>query len=170
MINRHFLIKSIVLLVWFFCFSGRILADPPAGYPFLPYDEAIQKARQQNKKVFLYYGRLGCGYCDKTNKESFSDPALKKIYTEHYVLAYVDAESGRRLTLPNGERVTEMEFGTRLKALVTPVFIFLEPDGRPIVKIPGYQKVTDFSHYDRYVYQGHYKTQSLSDYLAQNPS
>ncbi len=86
------------------------------------------------------------------------------------MLAYVDAGSDRRLTLPNGERVTEMEFGARLKALVTPVFIFLEPDGRPIAKIPGYQKITDFRQYDRYVYQGHYKTQSLSDYLAKNPS
>ena len=170
MINRPILVKCVVLLAWFFFCSGRIFADPPAGYPFLPYDEAVQKARQENKKVFLYYGRLGCGYCDKTNKESFRDPALKKIYTEHYVLAYVDAESDRRLTLPNGERVTEMEFGARLKALVTPVFIFLEPDGRPIAKIPGYQKITDFRQYDRYVYQGHYKTQSLSDYLAKNPS
>jgi len=170
MTNRSILVKCVVMLAWFFCCSGRIFADPPAGYPFLPYDEAIQKAKQQNKKVFLYYGRLGCGYCDMTNKKSFSDPTLKKLYTEHYVLTYVDAESGRRLTLPTGERVTEMEFGSRLKALVTPVFIFLDADGKPIAKIPGFQKITDFIQLDAYVYQGHYKTQSLSDYLAQNPS
>lgn len=162
-------LKTVLLLIAFFS-SGMIFADPPAGYPFLPYDEAIQKAKQEKKKIFLYYGRLGCGYCDKTNKESFSDAALKNIYTTHYVLTYVDAESGHRITLPSGERVTEMEFGARLKALVTPVFIFLEPDGTPIVRLPGFQTTADFIRYDQYVHQGHYKTQSLTDFLARNPS
>jgi thioredoxin-related protein len=160
---------SICLLACFCVLSRTTFADPPPGYPFLPYDEAIEQAKQQNKKVFLYYGRYGCGYCDKTNKESFSDPALRKAYTEHYMLAYVDAESGRRLTLPNGERITEMEFGARLKAIVTPVFIFLEPDGKPITKVPGFQRVADFVHYDRYIYQGYYKSLSLTEFLGQYP-
>jgi thioredoxin-related protein len=46
-------------------------------------------------RSFVYFGRYGCAWCDHTNKKTFSDAALKKLYTENYVLVYVDAESGR---------------------------------------------------------------------------
>jgi thioredoxin-related protein len=143
-------------------------ADAPAGYPFVRYDEGLREAAAQNKRIFLYYGRYGCGYCDKTNKESFTDAEVRRIYTRNYVLVYVDAEGGRRLTLPNGERIAEMELGARYKAKVTPVFMFLEPDGKPITSVPGFQTAADFVAFDQYVQGGHYKTQALTDYLTKN--
>jgi thioredoxin-related protein len=150
-------------------FPHSCLADAPDGYPFLRFDEALRTAKQQHKKLFVYYGRYGCGYCDKTNKESFSDPALHKLYVDHYVLAYVDAESGRRLTLPSGEQVTEMEMGARLKALVTPVFIYMDSDGKTILRVPGFQTAHDFTRYDQYIYREHFKSQTLAKFLEQNP-
>jgi thioredoxin-related protein len=116
--------------------------------------------------VFAYFGRYGCGFCDKTNKESFSNPELKKLYTEHYVLVYVDAESGRRLQLPSGETITELELGAMMKALVTPYFLYLEPNGQLIHKAPGFQTAQAFLDYDRFVHGGHYKSQSLSQFLG----
>lgn len=143
-------------------------ADPPPGYAFLQYDEALKAARQQNKNIFVYYGRYGCGFCDKTNKESFSDPTLNKTYTEHYVLTYVDAEGGRRLTLPNGERITEMELGARLKAKVTPVFIYQNSNGKTLLKVPGFQTIKDFVKYDQYIHDEHYKNKTLDQFLSQS--
>ncbi|MEZ5588325.1 MAG: thioredoxin family protein [Sedimenticolaceae bacterium] len=67
--------------------------------------------KRDGKLLFVYFGRYGCGYCEKTNRETFVDPEVKQRYTSHYVLAYVDAESGRRLRLPSGERVPERELG-----------------------------------------------------------
>ena len=81
----------------------------------------------------------------------------------------MDAEGGRRLTLPSGERLTEMELSARLKALVTPVFIYMDTDGQPILKVPGFQTVKDFSKYDQYIYGGYYKNQTLAKFLAQSP-
>lgn len=156
-----------MLAAWAAVFSNVSHADAPPGYPFLRYDEALKSARQQNKKIFVYYGRYGCGFCDKTNKKSFSDPALKKLYTEHYVLTYVDAESGKRLVLPNGERITEMELGARLKAKVTPVFIYMDAEGKSLLKVPGFQTVQDFIKYDQYIHDGHHKNQTLDQFLAQ---
>lgn len=140
-------------------------ADPPAGYPFVSFDEGLRAAAAANKPVFVYFGRYGCAWCDKTNKESFADAEIRRRYSEHYVLVYVDAESGRRLTLPSGERITEMELGARFRAHATPLFVFLEPDGREIVKIPGFKTVADFKDYDRYVHGGHYRTQPLLEFL-----
>ncbi|HEY9147643.1 MAG TPA: thioredoxin fold domain-containing protein [Gammaproteobacteria bacterium] len=114
-------------------------ADAPEGYPFLPFDQAMKQAAAEQKPVFVYFGRYGCGYCDKTNKEAFSDPTVRERYVSHYVLAYVDSESGKRLRLPSGERITERELGTRYDAFVTPVFSFLDPQGGLQHRLVGVQ-------------------------------
>jgi thioredoxin-related protein len=146
--------------------GGTADADPPPGYPFVAFDEGLRAAAASNKPVFVYFGRYGCAWCDKTNKESFSDAELRRLYPDHYVLVYVDAESGRRLTLPSGERITEMELGARFRAHATPLFVFLEPGGREIVKIPGFKTIQDFKDYDRYVHGGHYRSQTLLEFLG----
>jgi len=143
-----------------------VFADPPPGYPFLTYDEGLRRAAAEDKPVFLYFGRYGCGWCDKTNKESFADPKVKRRYTENYVLVYLDAESGDRITLPDGERITEMEFGARMNVFATPVFVWLAPDGRQLLKVPVYKTAEEFGHFDDYVRGGHYRTTSLLQFLG----
>ena len=132
-------------------FSLSAIAEPPHGYPFLPFDKAMQQAQAQNKPLFVYFGRYGCGYCDKTNKEAFSDSQVHDIYTQHYVLAYVDSESGKRIRLPSGERITEREVGTRYNAFVTPIFTFMNTSGQPLLRLVGVQRIEDFLDADREV-------------------
>ena len=146
-------------------FAGWAQGEPPKGYPFVAYDEGLRQAQAKGKKIFLYFGRFGCGWCGKTNAETFSDPALRRLYTEHYVLVYVDAESGERLQLPNGERITEMELGARLNVFATPVFLYLEPSGEVILRAPGFKTVKDFRDFDRYVQSGSYKRQGIMEFL-----
>lgn len=105
----------------------------------------------------------------KTNREVFSDRDIRDRYSAHYILAYVDTESGQRLTLPSGERITEMEFAARQRIIATPMFAFYEPDGTFLFKISGLQSIADFKAYDRYVQDGHYRRQSLRDFLAAPP-
>jgi thioredoxin-related protein len=160
-------LRFLLLAVLLCClFPMPAFAEAPEGYPFVSYDEGLRLAAKQDKPVFLYFGRYGCGWCDKTNRESFSDAELRELYTEHYVLVYVDAESGRRMTLPDGERITEMELGARLNVFATPVFGFLRPDGQRIFTVPGYRTADEFRDYHRYVSGGHYQEQSLFEFLA----
>lgn len=132
-----------------FVFFASALANPPVDYPFVSFDQAMQRAGAVEKPVFVYFGRYGCGYCDKTNKEAFSDPDLRRQYIENYVLAYVDAESGHRLRLPSGERITERELGTRYNAAVTPVFSFMTPDGTVVLRLVGLQNKESLLEADR---------------------
>jgi thioredoxin-related protein len=154
-------ILALLLLVPFLAF-----ADPPEGYPFVTYDQGLKTAKAENKPIFLYFGRYGCAWCAHTNKVTFSNPELKKLYIDHYVLVYVDAESYKRLTLPSGERITEAELGARFKAFATPLFVYLTPQGEEILKAPGFKTVQDFRDFDRYVVGGNYKTQTLMEFLS----
>jgi len=155
----HFLISLVLLTA-----STTLLADPPAGYEFLSFDRGLQQAKGSNKKVFLYFGREGCGFCDVTNKKAFSVSSVRDRYQKNYELVYVDSESGKRLRLPSGERVTERDLGVRYKAFVTPVFIFLEPGGEQILKRVGIQTAEQLLAYDDFVQQGHYKKQKYEEY------
>ena len=159
------MIKKLALILITMCIWSYAQADAPPGYPFVSFDKGLSEAKAQNKKVFVYFGRFGCAYCDIVNKTTFIDPELKALYIKNYVLVYVDAESGKRLRLPSGERITEADLGAHYKVFGTPVFVYLEPDGKVIGSIPGMQTVQNFKDYDRYVMEGHYKTQSLLEFL-----
>jgi len=159
------MIASTVLTLTLFM-AASAQADPPTGYPFQGYDSGLAQAKAQDKPILLYFGRYGCAYCEYTNKKTFSDTGLNKLFSENYILIYVDAEGGKRIRLPTGERVTEAELGTRLGAFATPLFVFMAPDGHVVAKIPGYKTVQDFLDYDRFVRGKHYETQSLAQFLS----
>ena len=44
--------------------SQLALAEPPDGYPFVSFDAGLRLAKEQNRPIFLYFGRFGCGWCD----------------------------------------------------------------------------------------------------------
>ncbi|TXT21137.1 MAG: thioredoxin-like protein [bacterium] len=144
--------------------SAVARADPPAGYAFLDHDAGLRLAKAENKPILLYFGRYGCAWCDQVNRTTFADAEIRRIFGEHYALIYVDAEGGRRIRLPGGERVSEAEL-----AYATPLFVFMTPEGKVIARIPGYKTVRDFQDYDRYVRGGHHRTQSLLEFLGGRP-
>lgn len=149
--------------------TTTVRADPPPGYDFSGYDAGLARARAEDKPVFLYFGRYGCAWCDHVNRKTFIDPGLKQLYSEHYVLVYVDAEGGKRIRLPTGERISEGELGTRLGAFATPLFVFMTPQGRIVAKVPGFKTVQDFQDYDRFVQGRHYEKQTLAEFLSAKP-
>ncbi|ACL71475.1 thioredoxin-related protein [Thioalkalivibrio sulfidiphilus HL-EbGr7] len=164
---RSTLTQLLLALGALWLLAAPATAEAPKGYNFVSYDEGLRLAAEQDRPVFLYFGRYGCGWCDKTNRESFSDPDLKALYEENYVLVYVDAESGRRMTLPSGERITELELGARMNVFATPVFGFLESDGNTIFTVPGYKTADEFRDFHRFVSGGHYREQRLFEFLAE---
>ncbi len=159
-IRIHYLLLSLAFLM-----PADLPADPPSGYDFTDFNTGIARAKAENKPALVYFGRYGCAWCDHVNRKTFSDPELKKLYSENYALIYVDAEGGKRLRLPSGERLTEAEYGARLGAFATPLFVYLTADGQQVAKIPGFKTVDDFKGYDRYVRGKHYERQSLMEFL-----
>lgn len=148
--------------------TAAAAADAPAQYPFVSYDAGLARARQESRRVFVYFGREGCTWCDLTNRQAFTDAKVREHYLAHYVLVYVDSEGGRRLTLPSGERITEAELGARLRAFATPTFAWLEPDGKLIFKVSGVQTAADLLQYDRFVHGEIYRSKRFADFQQES--
>ena len=164
--SNHFRLQIIIVLFGLLPVH-ELVAAPPEGYEFLPLTRAMKQASTENKPMFLYFGRYGCSTCRKMHNEVFSDPAVQKKYSNGFVLAYVDTESGNRIRLPNGERTTEMQFAVRNRILGTPTFIYFAEDQKPLFKRAGFQTIEKMNQYSDFITEGFYKSGSLKEYLAQ---
>ncbi|MEW5915315.1 MAG: thioredoxin domain-containing protein [Gemmatimonadota bacterium] len=66
-------------------------ADNPVDwYPW--GDEALQRARQENKPILLSIGYAACHWCHVMAHESFEDPATAKLMNELFINIKVDRE------------------------------------------------------------------------------
>lgn len=143
---------------------SEVNAEPPDGYQFVPFDEGLRIAGDQNRRMFLYFGRHGCTWCDITNQKAFSNPRVRELYSDNYVLVYVDTEGGNRLRLPSGERLTEAELGARLKVLATPLFVFTEPNAKPVARTSGIKTDGDLVDMHLYVSGNHFQRLRLREF------
>jgi len=162
-IRARLMFTALVLLATAF---GPLAAAPPEGYQFKPLTQALRQAADEGKPMLLYYGRYGCTTCRKMHAEVFSDAGLRQRLNSEFALAYVDTESAERITLPNGERTTEMQFAVASRILGTPTFVFFSPRQEPLFKIAGFRSIEQMQRYGDYVTGGHYESESLDAFLG----
>ena len=64
--------------------------NPVDWYPWGP--EALEKARSENKPIFLSIGYSACHWCHVMEHESFENPEIAALMNEHFVNIKVDRE------------------------------------------------------------------------------
>ncbi|MBP3193802.1 thioredoxin domain-containing protein [Natronogracilivirga saccharolytica] len=64
--------------------------NPVDWYPW--GDEALEKARQENRMIFLSIGYSSCHWCHVMERESFEDEQVARILNKHFVNIKVDRE------------------------------------------------------------------------------
>ncbi len=65
-------------------------ANPIDWWPYGP--EAIQKAQDESKPIFLSIGYSSCHWCNVMNAESFSDPDIASSLNQNFICIKVDRE------------------------------------------------------------------------------
>ena len=94
---------------------------------WFPWGEAaLEKARQEEKPIFLSIGYAACHWCHVMAHESFEDPSIAEIMNQYFVNIKVDREERPDLD------------GIYMSAVVAmtgqggwPMSVFLTPDGHP---------------------------------------
>ncbi|RMF91369.1 MAG: thioredoxin domain-containing protein, partial [Planctomycetota bacterium] len=64
--------------------------NPVDWYPW--GEEALARARQENKPIFLSVGYSACHWCHVMERESFEDPEIAEFLNRHFVCIKVDRE------------------------------------------------------------------------------
>jgi uncharacterized protein len=98
--------------------------NPVDWFPWGP--EALARARDLDRPIFLSIGYAACHWCHVMERESFEDPATAAYLNAHFVAIKVDREERPDLD--------ELYMGA-VQALTGqggwPMSVFLVPDGRP---------------------------------------
>jgi uncharacterized protein len=90
-------------------------------------EEAFEKARIEDKPVFLSVGYSTCHWCHVMEEESFMDPAVADYLNQHFVSVKVDRE-----TRPDVDEIY-MSFVQRTTGSGGwPMTVFLAPDRTPL--------------------------------------
>ncbi|UCD50695.1 MAG: thioredoxin domain-containing protein [Phycisphaerales bacterium] len=98
--------------------------NPVDWYPWGP--EALERARREDKPIFLSIGYSTCHWCHVMETESFEDEATAAILNEYFIAIKVDRE----------ERPDIDETYMKAVQMMTgsggwPLSVFLTPEGRP---------------------------------------
>lgn len=92
-----------------------------------PWDRAaFERARNEDKPVFLSIGYAACHWCHVMEHESFEDEATAAILNEHFIAVKVDREAR-----PDIDELYMKAVQMMTGSGGWPLSVFLTPDGRP---------------------------------------
>ncbi|HPB37751.1 MAG TPA: DUF255 domain-containing protein [Syntrophorhabdus sp.] len=89
-------------------------------------DEPFEKAKQEDKPVFLSSGAIWCHWCHVMAKESFEDEEVAKIINENYVAIKLDRDEMPDIDRRYQQVIAAMGFGGGW-----PLSVFLTSDKKP---------------------------------------
>jgi thioredoxin-related protein len=155
--------KYLLAFAFFLCFTVNTFSQ-------LSFNDALTKAKQENKKVIVDIYTDWCGWCKKMDAEAYSNEEVKKIIEDNFVFVKLDAEGKNKVTY-KGKQYTEEELSLFFDVFSFPTTLFLEPDGKLIEytydkmkmkNLPGYFKTEDFKKILNYFKDNNYKDSDLS--------
>nr|MBN2277805.1 thioredoxin domain-containing protein [candidate division Zixibacteria bacterium] len=98
--------------------------NPVDWYPWS--EEALEKARKEDKPIFLSIGYASCHWCHVMERESFKDEMIAKILREHFISIKVDREQR-----PDLDQIYMAATQAVTGSGGWPMSVFLTPDLKP---------------------------------------
>lgn len=87
--------------------------------------EAQQKAKAENKSVFVIFDSDTCSYCKMLKQDTLNDARVLEKLNEKYVTTIVNVDKNP-------------EIAKDFNVYATPLMLFLDPDGNEQQRLDGY--------------------------------
>ncbi|MCX9013369.1 MAG: thioredoxin family protein [Candidatus Methanoperedens sp.] len=87
-------------------------------------DASLEKARQENKPVAVYFWAIWCQYCAKFQSDTLGNPQVKEILEKDYVLVAMDLDI---------DRDAARKYGVSYP----PYVLFLDGNDKVLERVPG---------------------------------
>ena len=121
---------------------------------WVPYSQAFEKAKKENKLVFIYIYSPSCHYCDIMDFNVFESKRVEEILNKYFIPV--------KLRKCSNEGI---EVRKKYGFVGTPMFYFLNPDGSKIKTIFGAWEEKDFVKILNYFASGSYKEMTMDEYF-----
>ncbi|MGB9766705.1 MAG: thioredoxin family protein [Sulfurihydrogenibium sp.] len=131
-----------------------IIGFAKADINWVPYNQAFDKAKKENKLVFIYIYSPSCHYCDIMDFQVFESKRIEDLLNTKFVPVKL------RKCSQEG-----MEVRKKYGFVGTPMFYFLDKDGNKIKTIFGAWEEKDFFKILNYFVTGSYKDMTMDEYF-----
>jgi len=143
--------------------------DHPAWFreSFLELKYDLETAIRFGKRgLMVYFGQTSCAYCKALMERNFGKREIAYYTRKHFDVLAINIHGEKSVTDFDGVEYTERSFSEKLGVNFTPTLIFYDEKGKQAFRLNGYQPPYQFQAILEYVADGHYKQETLHDYLA----
>lgn len=180
--------KSTAIALFLSALVSSVAAEPPApheaalgegmvnpGYQdkpdwfkasFLDIREDIDEAAAAGKRLLLYFYQDGCPYCAKLLNDNFGNRAIADKARQAFDVIAINMWGDRDVTNLSGEATTEKAFASALRVQYTPTLLFMDEQGKVILRINGYFAPHKFDVALDFVAGRHEKQGGFRDFYA----
>ena len=132
---------------------------------FMDFRDDLTEASERHKRVLLYFYQDGCPYCSKLLQDNFGDASIAKYAKENFDVIAINMWGDNEVVDVGGNVTTEKEFAKQLKVQFTPTLLFLNEEGKVLIRINGYFAPYKFLTTLKYVAERNESKVSIREYF-----
>ncbi len=152
--------------------KGEFFGDKETVYPdwfkesFLELEEDVRDAGEEGRRVVLFFHQAGCPYCNLLVERNLAQKDIEQRMREHFDVIALNLWGDREVATVEGKTFTEKSFAAALGVQYTPTLMFLNEQGRVVLRIDGYYPPQNFRVALDYVAGRKEQQSSFRDYYA----
>jgi thioredoxin-related protein len=97
---------------------------------------ALEKAKKENKPIFVDFYAVWCGPCKLLKNETFVDKAVADYYNKNFINLSIDAERGEGI-----------ELAEKFYVNAYPTLYILNKEAKPVLTFKGYLPPKEFLNF-----------------------
>ena len=142
--------------------------DKPGWFKesFLDIREDVEEATAAGKRLLLYFYQDGCPYCAKLLNDTFGNRVITEKTRSGFDVIAINMWGDREVTDLSGGATTEKAFAAALRVQYTPTLLFLDEQGKVVLRINGYFAPHKFDLALDFVAGRHEQTGGFRDFYA----
>lgn len=133
----------------------------------LDFQDEVAEAKRDGKRVMVYFGQDGCPYCKALMKANFGPGPITDKTRRHFTAVALNIWGDLDVTWIDGRKATEKALARQLNVQFTPTLLFLDTDGKLLLRLNGYQPPERFTHVLDWVIERRDRELSLAEFLEQ---
>ena len=130
--------------------EGRLLGGVETTYPdwfkdsFLEFEDDVREAAEQGRRVILFFHQDNCPYCNALVERNLSQKHIEDKVRRHFDVIALNLRGDREVVSVDGTRYSEKSFASALGVQFTPTLLFLDENGKLVLRLNGYLPPADF--------------------------
>ena len=149
-------------------FSGAKETEMPDWFKesFLDFEEDIEEATANDKRLMLFFHQAGCPYCNALVEHNLAQVDIEQTVRNKLDVVVINIWGDLEVVQVGGQHYTEKTLAEALNVNYTPTLIFFNEEKKVALRLDGYYPPEQFRKALRYVVEKKDTELSYVDYMT----